>query len=228
MLLLYSYLFVCGACSGSFITCMAERLSANLPIGNGSRSRCPHCGHSLRWWQLLPLLGVLLQRGHCFDCRTQISLRSSYIELLCALLLVTTSTNDWWSVTPLLLGYGALLFNSVTDYLTLNVYPVTLILPALFGLWQQPPRLTGDTLILATLLILLYLIARHTNKFGLGDVDVLIMLSALSSPATVIVSLTLATVGALLVFVCQGRPGRLPFVPFITWGFILCSQLSLG
>jgi len=55
-------------------------------INLSNRSQCPHCLHTLRWWQLIPILGWLLQRGHCHDCHAPISWRYPVTELITALL----------------------------------------------------------------------------------------------------------------------------------------------
>ncbi|MCG0731247.1 prepilin peptidase [Lactiplantibacillus plantarum] len=171
--MLTSSLFIIGLCLGSFVTCMAERISSGHILISTQRSRCPHCRHQLRFWQLIPLLGILLQRGQCYDCRTPISLRSSLIELLCGGLLVSSSAS--LSLTlPLLISYLVLIFNSLTDYLTFEVYPLTLLLPA-------------DTLLAC---------------------------------------LAIAAVAALVGFIISAPRHRLPFVPFISWSFIMVTQLT--
>jgi len=224
--LLSSYYFSIGACIGSFITCMAERVSDSQPIfKTAARSQCPYCNQPLRFWQLIPLVGVLIQRGHCWDCQRPINLRSTLIELLLGCLLAVTLPTMQVNLLPLLLGYIVLLFNSLTDYLTFSVYPLTLIGPAVLGWWLQPPQLDIAFVILLGLLLSLYLLATLTTKFGLGDVDILIMLSLLASPAIVLTSLTLAAVGALTILLLDRHRTHLPFVPFLTWGFIICTQL---
>ena len=32
------------------------------------RSRCPHCGHQLRWYENIPLVGWFALRGRCSAC----------------------------------------------------------------------------------------------------------------------------------------------------------------
>nr|WP_297532806.1 A24 family peptidase [uncultured Roseateles sp.] len=49
-------------------------------------SRCPHCGHRLRWHENLPLLGWLRLGGKCASCKAPISARYPFIELLTGLL----------------------------------------------------------------------------------------------------------------------------------------------
>jgi leader peptidase (prepilin peptidase)/N-methyltransferase len=50
------------------------------------RSRCPHCGHVLRWHENLPVIGWLLLNGRCGSCRAPISVRYPIVEALTALL----------------------------------------------------------------------------------------------------------------------------------------------
>ncbi|MFZ3126499.1 MAG: A24 family peptidase [Rhodoferax sp.] len=45
------------------------------------RSRCPHCGHAIRWYENVPVISYLLLRGHCSACRAHISVRYPLVEL---------------------------------------------------------------------------------------------------------------------------------------------------
>lgn len=48
-------------------------------------SRCPHCGHAIRPWHNIPLLGYLLLAGKCKDCKKKISVRYPAVELITGL-----------------------------------------------------------------------------------------------------------------------------------------------
>ena len=48
------------------------------------RSRCPHCGHGIRWSENIPVLSYLFLRGRCSKCHASISLRYPFVELLTA------------------------------------------------------------------------------------------------------------------------------------------------
>ena len=50
------------------------------------RSRCPDCGHAIRFYENIPVLSYLWLRGKCSSCRHPISLRYPMIELLTAVL----------------------------------------------------------------------------------------------------------------------------------------------
>lgn len=62
------------------------------------RSRCPSCGHTIRWHENIPVISYLLLRGRCSACATPIGLRYPVVELATAAL---SSYCIWrW-------GYGA-------------------------------------------------------------------------------------------------------------------------
>jgi leader peptidase (prepilin peptidase)/N-methyltransferase len=50
------------------------------------RSRCPHCGHQIRWFENVPVLSYLALRGRCASCSAPISARYPTIELVNAAL----------------------------------------------------------------------------------------------------------------------------------------------
>ena len=51
-------------------------------------SRCPHCGHFIKWYENFPLVSWLALRGKCSSCHTPISIRYPLVELATALLSV--------------------------------------------------------------------------------------------------------------------------------------------
>ncbi|MDQ7851093.1 MAG: prepilin peptidase, partial [Armatimonadota bacterium] len=71
--------FGLGAILGSFNNVLIHR----LPRGESvvwPGSRCPACGHSLSWWENVPLLSFLLLRGRCHACKAPISWRYPLVE----------------------------------------------------------------------------------------------------------------------------------------------------
>ena len=66
---------------------MPECLNCKEPLPAEARY-CPACGQTIAWHDNLPLLGWLLLRGRCRDCRASISARYPLIEGLTAALSV--------------------------------------------------------------------------------------------------------------------------------------------
>lgn len=48
------------------------------------RSRCPHCGHQIRWYENIPVVSWLALRGKCSQCKAPISVRYPLVELITA------------------------------------------------------------------------------------------------------------------------------------------------
>lgn len=49
-------------------------------------SSCPHCGHTIRWYENIPVASYLVLRGKCSNCKAPISPRYPLVELTTALL----------------------------------------------------------------------------------------------------------------------------------------------
>jgi len=69
-----------GLLFGSFLNVCIARLPRGESIVS-PRSRCPECGHTIRWRDNIPLLSWFLLRRRCRDCRCPIPARYPLIEL---------------------------------------------------------------------------------------------------------------------------------------------------
>ncbi|WP_188453417.1 prepilin peptidase [Virgibacillus oceani] len=73
--------FLLGLIFGSFFNVVGLRLPKKMPF-TSDRSICPQCNHILSWYELVPVLSFLLQRGKCRHCNGKISLIYPLIELI--------------------------------------------------------------------------------------------------------------------------------------------------
>jgi leader peptidase (prepilin peptidase)/N-methyltransferase len=85
-----------GLALGSFLNVCIHRLPAGQSIFMPG-SRCPACGHPIRWFDNVPLLSYLVLRGRCRDCRARVSPVYPCIELLTAALLVADFAEYGWT-----------------------------------------------------------------------------------------------------------------------------------
>ncbi len=87
-------LFVFGLAIGSFLNVVALRYDGGetaplfSPRAIGGRSHCPHCGKTLRWYELVPLASWILQGGRCRTCGSGIGWRYPLAELVSGLIFV--------------------------------------------------------------------------------------------------------------------------------------------
>jgi len=72
-----------GGIIGSFLNVVVHRLPRGESLSYPP-SHCPACGHAIRWHDNVPVLGWLMLRGRCRDCRAPISSRYPLVEGLTA------------------------------------------------------------------------------------------------------------------------------------------------
>ncbi len=99
MLFLYLLIFIFGAIIGSFLNCLIYRLERGESF-IGGRSHCPHCGHTLAWNDLIPIVSFFLLKGRCRYCHQKISLQYPLVEFATGLLFALI----FWQGSGLLLG----------------------------------------------------------------------------------------------------------------------------
>lgn len=79
-------------------------------------SRCPHCGHQIRWFENIPLISWLALRGKCSSCKAAISVRYPLIEVTAAALFIgcgwrfghAPTTLLWCGFTAVVLAAAAI------------------------------------------------------------------------------------------------------------------------
>jgi leader peptidase (prepilin peptidase) / N-methyltransferase len=87
-----------GAVLGSFLNVCILRWGAEPKQSvMHPPSRCPHCGHAIRWYENIPIVSWLFLRGKCSGCGARISPMYPAIEATTALL---------WGGSVALLGLG--------------------------------------------------------------------------------------------------------------------------
>ncbi len=88
----FSLLFLFGLGIGSFLNVLIIRYDERRSLFHiqnlRGRSHCPHCKARLRWYELIPLVSFIIQRGRCRTCKSSISPQYPIIELLTAALFV--------------------------------------------------------------------------------------------------------------------------------------------
>jgi leader peptidase (prepilin peptidase)/N-methyltransferase len=80
-----AFLFLLGACVGSFLNVVAWRLPRGKSIF-WPPSACPQCGHRLAWYDNVPIFGWLMLLGRCRYCKAPVSPRYPLVELTTAVL----------------------------------------------------------------------------------------------------------------------------------------------
>ncbi len=198
------------------------------------RSRCPHCGHAICWYENIPVLSYLALRGRCSQCKSPIGMRYPLVELSCAALFAYCWAR--WGITPT--GAAWCLFSACLLALALIDWDTTLLpdditLPLLWaGLlasalqWTAVPladAVWGAAAGYLSLWLIYWAFKLATGKEGMGYGDFKLF-AALGAwfgwqalvPIILIASVIGAIVGIALKLNSRLREGGyVPFGPFL-------------
>ena len=100
------FLFIFGLAIGSFLNVVSLRYDGNHFILDpgviGGRSHCSFCGKTLRWFELIPLVSFLAQKGRCRRCAARLSMQYPIVEFISGLffVLVPWRLSAFASVNP--------------------------------------------------------------------------------------------------------------------------------
>lgn len=266
-------LIVLGLCMGSFAGATVWRLRARqlvedkaageeydkkeykklLPLTKASlandRSRCLHCGHTLAWYDLLPLVSWLSTGGKCRYCKRRIGWFEPLMELGMAAAFVllyllwpygfdmpiAVAYFITWLVAVVLLG---ILFAYDLKWFILPnkiVFPLigiaavasTIFLVMVGGGWMTVFSIAGAVVILSGLYLLLWVISKG-QWIGFGDIKLGLALALLlANWELAFIALFAANfIGCLIVIpgMLSGkmtRTTRVPFGPLLVIGTLV-------
>lgn len=88
----YIFIFVLGACIGSFLNVVIYRVPNELSLLTSSA--CPNCKNGIKFYHNVPIFGWLMLGGKCSSCKEPIAWRYPAVELFTALVFILT----YWQV----------------------------------------------------------------------------------------------------------------------------------
>ena len=197
------------------------------------RSRCPKCGHAIRWYENIPVLSWLALRGKCSACRSPIGLRYPVVELvtagffaLCAWRWgVTLQAAAWAAFAALLICLFLIDMDTqlLPDDLNYTLLWLGLIASALGFTVPLASAVWGAALGYGVFWLIFQVFKLATGKEGMGygDFKLLAALGAWMGwamlPTIVILSSVVgAVVGiSLIVFARRDRNNPIPFGPYL-------------
>lgn len=118
------FLFIIGACLGSFLCCQARRLHlktqkpSKLSSKLNSRSICFSCHYQLKWYDNIPIFSWLFLKGKCRKCHKKISNIEFFSEL---------------GLATVFFALGATFDITSADFLSWITFIILLIFAAILG-----------------------------------------------------------------------------------------------
>mgnify|MGYP000314927943 CR=1 FL=1 len=222
--------FILGAIIGSFINVVVYRLPRNMSIIYPS-SHCPFCKKRLRFYELIPILSFLFQKGRCRNCKAKIPERYFLIEIINALLFLILFNKFGFNIY--FLKYA--LFISllvIVSFIDLEHYIISnevvffgVIAGILFAFLEKNFMAYFLGAILGLFVMtLIYLFSR--GGMGAGDVKLAFLIGLFVGKKLILLSLLIsfvvgAFIGILLILSkIKNRKDPIPFGPYLSIGAV--------
>lgn len=250
MILEIIFVFIFGLIVGSFLNCVIWRIGKKQSFLKG-RSYCPNCKHTLRWYDLVPVLSFLSLNGKCRYCKKPISFQYPLVEMVIGLLFVFIY--NYFQVNLLETGIGFGFYQAVFYSVIVSVFSIIFVydfkhylIPdefIIFGssvaaLWLGFNYFQGiinwqDILIylcsavLASFFFFCLWFLTKGKGMGFGDVKLAFFLGLLLGFPNVVVgifiSFLLGAIIGLILVVAKKRKikSAVPFGPFLVIGSII-------
>lgn len=241
----YILTFLFGLIVGSFLNVVVLRFGFSEHAR--ARSGCQACNKPLRWFELVPLVSFIVQRGVCRGCGSSLSLQYPLVEVATAILFTLVV----WVSAPLstlasVMATGALLV-FVSAFLVLLVYDIkhtlvplsfawTLMVSALavrvadaFSLGRAFPLYDGilGAIVLGSLFTFIVAVTKGKGM-GAGDIYVAVALGLVFGVVEgVEVAMLAFWIGALVGITLMAlkknatMKTEVPFVPFLFVAFCI-------
>lgn len=225
-----SYFFLLGTVLGSFYGVVGTRLPKEESIVKPS-SHCENCQKKLKWYELIPILSYLLQRGKCRNCQQKLSVFYPMIELGTGLLFAVSyyrfgfSYSLWISI--ILSSVLVIIFVSDIKYMIILDSPLIISVILIFLLkWIYFDSRTALISLGSGFFsfILMYIIGKlgdflfKKESLGGGDIKLSFLFGMVLGAKMSLLALVLATFLALPYAVASlflQKNHEVPFGPFL-------------
>lgn len=232
MEILYAILmFILGILLTSFYQLAADRLPKNETLMG--RSHCDHCKTQLKWIDILPILGYIVNRGKSRCCHKKISICYPLFELLGGLIFAFTYLYAGFSfeLLVILVLYSVLFIESLSDMKYTIVIDrvwmvgaiVLIAIRIIQGTWLT--YLLSSSILFVSLFLIAYLASKiyHKEALGGGDVKLFVFIGWVLTITQGFLSLFIASILGLIYGIIKLKKKSQAFalVPFIALGVVI-------
>lgn len=219
--------FLFGCIFGSFFNVVGLRVPKNISFST-DRSYCPKCNEQLQWFELIPVLSYIIQKGKCRTCKTNISPIYPIIELFTGILFAFSFVKIGFTVelitSLLLISMLMIIFVSDITYMLIPNKILLFFLPFFVVLKTISPLEPWYNSIIGAavgfgLIAIIILVSK--GGMGAGDMKLFGVLGIVLGLGNVLLTFFLASllgaiVGGVLMYVKKiGKKQPIPFGPYI-------------
>ena len=233
-------IFMAGSCFGSFLHVCLRRND-----WKHGRSRCDHCGYTLKWFDLIPVFSFLIFRGKCRKCKGKISISHFVSELmmgasfLCSFFCFTYYGFEY--AITVFVGLCFLTVAAIQDYIEKQIY-VNILYGGIIStaaahiiqlyLAEQYFDIVLFIEIAIVLKIIFTLLTKYTkDKIGDGDYDLFLIMYCICGGWGAVYAVTIACVTGCAIYIPlilmkkTEKNQIMPFAPLLLIGTI--AELSM-
>ena len=215
---------------GSFYNVLATR----LPIGKSiikPGSHCDACNHKLKWYENIPLISYIIQKGKCKNCGTQISFDVFLSELATGVLFLFSylyfGISYNFFIMLILSSLCVIIFVSDFKYMIILDSPliiagvlVIILKTVYYGYKTIIPTLISGIITFLVMLLVGFIGKKMYKRDALGGVDIKLsfVIGMILGVQVAMVSLIFSTFLALpyaLATIVLKKDSEVPFGPFI-------------
>lgn len=233
---IYIMIFIFGSVIGSFLNVLAVRLSNNESI-LWPGSHCHNCNHRLRWYELIPVVSYLIQKGRSRCCHTIIPISYLIIEIVTGVLYMVSyhSFGFGYDFIISLIFISSLIVIIVSDIeymiildeiIAISSILIILLELVFYGLDYTVYKILAGIFAFITMYVIKLIGDRlfKRESMGGGDIKLMFLFGIVLGYPLAICDIFLATFIAfpVAIFILFSRRDNLiPFGPFLAMGAIL-------
>ena len=234
--------FIFGLIYGSFLNVVIFRLPENISIIS-PRSFCPQCKIKIPFYNNIPLLSFIIQKGKCFNCNSTISIKYHIIEFLLGFICLFYHNFLLFpeSIFFVIIS-GLLICIIVIDY-KYFIIPLELIISILiicipyilfFSDWEY--HIYGMIMGIGYLSIVFIFTWFITKKqpLGFGDLQLILILGLWLGPIKALTTIFLGSILGIIYWIYLGLKNgyvkdiKLPFGSFLSIAAIIMYLIPLN
>ncbi|MGM9834231.1 MAG: prepilin peptidase [Bacilli bacterium] len=234
-------LFIIGTIFGSFFTVVGMRMPMNESIVK-PRSHCTNCNHQLSFFELIPIISWVIQKGKCRKCGTAISIAYPLVEILTGFLFAIAFYEYGFSYEffAMIIISSILVTIFISDFIYFVILDEVLIIGSILILilkyiYFGPKVLLYSIISGFVLFLFMYGIkffgdrAYKTESLGGGDIKLAMFFGFTLGIRLSFISLVLGSLLALpyaLYYVITKKNRQIPFGPFLISGMLIIFILQ--
>ena len=229
-------LFLLGLCVGSFCNVLIYRLPKKEEFVK-TPSHCMTCGHSLKWYELIPLVSWLVQGGKCRACGVKLSAQYPVVEALNGLMWLLAGIlyrGDWVTVVLYCGLFSMLMVLTVIDWRTFTIpngINLAILVLGVIRLVTDPGNWSDYVigLVSVSAVFLLLHLATGGNGLGMGDVKLVGAAGLLLGWKNMVLAVLVGSLAGAVIHSVRMKRGagrRLAFGPYLAGGIWLAALVG--